>query len=255
MSLYKPEALVLRVRDFGEADKILTLLCREEGKVQAVAKGARRPRNRLAGVSQPFTHCRLLLFRGRSLDTVSQAELIDSFGGLQADLVPMAYASYMAELADELIRDTDPHPGAFLLLLASQHLLAAGASPEPVVHSFELRLLGELGYRPSLEACVHCGGPLSGLRVRFSPNAGGALCTNCLGEDESGTVISRGTVEAMRHLLTADLTRVHLLHTEPDMAREMTEALRFYIAYRLDRRLKSLDFLDLVRDQPSSGMR
>ena len=253
MSLYKPEALVLRVRDFSEADKILTLLCRDEGKVQAVARGARRPRNRLAGVSQPFTHCRLLLFRGRSLDTVSQAEALESFGHLREDLTQMAYASYMAELTDELVRDRDPHAGVFLLLLTSQHLLAAGVPPEPVVHAFELRLLGELGYRPSLEACVNCGGPLSGGRVRFSPNAGGVLCSNCLGEDESGTVISRGAVEAMRHLLTGDLTRVHLLRLEPEMAREISEALRFYLAYRLERKLKSLDFLDLMRDQRAFG--
>lgn len=248
MSLYKADALVLRVRDFGEADRILTLLRREEGKTQAVAKGARRPRNRLAGASQVFTHASLLLFHGRALDTLSQAEILDSFGNLREDLTKLAYASYLAELTDELIRDNDPHPGVFVLLLASQHLLAVGAPPEPVAHSYELRLLNELGYRPVLEACVNCGGPLTGGRVRFSPNAGGVLCTNCLGEDQSGATLSRGAVETMRHLLTADLSRVHLLRLETGMAREIAEAIKHYLIYRLDRRLKSLEFLELIRD-------
>lgn len=251
MSLYKAEALVLRVRDFGEADKVLTLLRSEDGKAQAVAKGARRPRNRLAGVSQMFTQARLLLFHGRSLDTLSQAEIIESFGALREDLTKMAYGSYIAELTDEMIRDHDPHPGVFLLLLSIQHLLAAGASPEPVVHAFELRLLAELGYRPSLEHCVNCGGPLAGSRIRFSPNAGGALCGNCLGEDESGAMVSRGALETMRHLLTAELTRVHLLRLDAQTTAEVTEALRQYVAYRLDKKLKSLDFLDLMRDNRS----
>ncbi|MHB9144156.1 MAG: DNA repair protein RecO [Symbiobacteriia bacterium] len=253
MALYKAEALVLRVRDFGEADKILTLLRREGGKAQAVAKGARRPRNRLAGVSQVFTHCHLMLFHGRSLDNLSQSEILNSFGALREDLTKMAYASYMAELTDEMVRDHDPHPGVFLLLLTSQHLLAAGAPPEPVLHAFELRLLGELGYRPSLDACVNCGGPLAGAQVRFSPNAGGALCGNCLGADESGTMVSRGAVETMRHLLTSDLARVHLLRLDPAMAGEIATALGRYLAYRLDKRLKTLDFLELMRDNPTFG--
>ena len=91
---------MLRVRDFGEADRILTILSDTDGKFAAVARGARRPRSRLVGVTQQFSRGNMLLFRGRSLDTLNTFELLSSYANLSLDVEKMAYASYVAELVD-----------------------------------------------------------------------------------------------------------------------------------------------------------
>lgn len=240
---------MVRVRDFDEADKIVTLLTREEGKVSAVARGARRPRNRFAAATQIFTHCQVSLFSGRKLDTLSQVEIRESFRLLREDLVRMASATYLCELVDETVQEKQRMETVYLLLLSTLHLLAAAdIPPEPVVHAFELKLMALLGFRPVLHACASCGGALPPGPVRFSPGLGGVLCDQCPGE-EGGLVvrITRGAVETMRHLLEGDLRKAHLLRMGPDIRAEVARTLELYIGYRLERRLRSLEFLKSLR--------
>lgn len=238
------------MRDFGEADKIVTLLTREEGKVQAVAKGARRPRNRHAAATQLFTHCQVQLFTGRNLDTLSQTEMKTAFRLLLEDLERMAWATYLCELVDETVPLRERVDGIFLLLLTTLHLLAsAGVPPESVARAFELKLLHHLGFRPVLEQCAACGGALPQGPVRFSPGQGGALCAACHGEGEAVLRLSRGTLETMRHLLNGDLRRAHLVKPGPEVRAELAQALEAYITYRVEKPLKSLAFLRSVVDQ------
>ena len=108
MALYRTEAVVLRTRNLGEADKILTLFSDKRGKIRAVARGSRRPRNHLMGVSQPFTYGSFLIFKGKNLDSVSQGSIIDAQVYLREDLLKMAHASYI-ELVDRLTEEYDPN--------------------------------------------------------------------------------------------------------------------------------------------------
>lgn len=253
MSLYKTEAVVLRHRDYGEADKILTLFGREEGKIQAIARGARRTRSRLAGASLQFTVARYLLYRGKSLDTVSQCEVSEPFAGLRSDLARMAYASYMAELLDELIKDRDPHPEAYDLFLAGLRQLEAGvAHPDTVRHLFEFHLLDLAGFRPELDQCVSCNAPLEE-RVRLSPALGGLVCGGCAAPD--AVPVGPGTVQTMRALANFDMRRAAVLRLPAPVRDELDRASRSYISHILERQLKSLPFLDLVRQGSEGGRR
>src|SRR5579862_2141676 len=110
MPLYKSTAIVLHRTNLGETDRILTLLGRETGKLNAVAKGARGPKSRLSGVSELFTHSRILLAAGRNLDIVSQGEIRESFPALRTDLALMARATYLCELTDRLTEEREPDP-------------------------------------------------------------------------------------------------------------------------------------------------
>lgn len=208
-----------------------------------MARGARRPRSRFAASTQLFTHCQAALFHGRGLETLSQVEITDSFRGLREDLLRMAYATYMCELVDEMSREKERQEPLFLLLLATLHLLGVEDEAAPLARAFELKLLAILGFRPQLEACVHCGEPVSGAEVRFSPNLGGLLGPQCPSDGGSVLPISRGTLEAMRHLLTGDLRRAHVLHLDAATAAEMERTLEAYIEVRLEKRLKSREFL------------
>lgn len=248
MPAYNAEAIVVRVRDLGEADKVVHLLTRDRGKVAAVARGARRPRSRLAAATQLFTYCHVQCWTGRNLDTLSQAEIRDSFPAVREDLVRTAWAAYACELVDEMAQERQPVPEAFALLLAALRLLASPADPEVVGHAFTLQVLSALGFRPALDRCAGCGGPLgTGPHVRFSAAAGGALCPDCHGDGERVRLLARGTLEAMRHLLAADLATPPRLRLGPDMARELAATLDEYVEYRLERRPRSLAFLQSLR--------
>lgn len=265
MALYKTEGVVLRSRDFGEADKIVTVLTADRGKIEAVAKGARRPRSRLVGATQLCTHMAVLCFRGRSLDTLSQAEIRDSFRTLREDLLKLAHASYFAELVDQMVQDEDPHPTLLPLVLVTLHLLQAlppddRRGMDSVRRMFELRLLAELGYRPRLDACAGCGGPAfpeagaDGAAAYFSPQLGGLTCPDCRGE-AGGVRVSRGAVETMRRLLDGDPRRAPQLRWDAAIGRELQQVLRDYIGQRVERRLKSADFLEsLVEPGPSRAL-
>lgn len=141
MGLYQTDGIVLANRDMGEADRVVTMLCRDQGKVEAVARGARRPRNRLVGLTLPFNVLHMSIFTGRGLDELSQAEGIRIFHVLRSDLFLLAYASYLVELTREFLPDREPNDAVFHLLLQSLEGLEDRHAPEDVTRYFELRLL------------------------------------------------------------------------------------------------------------------
>lgn len=249
MGLYNAEAIIIRTRDFDEADKILVMLTREEGKISAVAKGARRPRGRYAGAAQLFTQVKAGLFHGRNLDTLSQIEIVESFRFLREDLLRMAYGSYVCELMDEMVREKQRHESTYLLLLTTLHLLnAPEVDPEPTRRAYELKLFSILGFRPSLEECVVCGNQIGAApMVRFVPALGGVICPTCSSEGETVHRLSRGTLETMKRLLDGDIRKASILRITGDMAQELDRVISDYIKSRTERPLRSKEFLDSLR--------
>lgn len=246
MALYKTEGIVLRTRNIGEADRIITLYTREHGKVEGVARGSRRVRSRLIGGTQLFTHGRYMMFSGRSLETVSQAEIKRSFVGLREDLIKLAHASYIAELLDVSLEPGEPSEELFTLLEEAFIALDEDVSPALVVRWFELRLMDLLGYHPELYTCVGCGGEPEA--ARFSVREGGLLCPRCVVRDTTAIPISRGTVEWMKRLLVTGGSRLGVMKLSREDDRVLEAVGRSYIDYRLSRPLKSLSFLSSIKD-------
>ncbi len=265
MANYKATGLILKTRDFGESDRIVTILDPDLGKLEAVARGARRTRSRLGGPCQPFSHNQFLLWQGRSLDGIIQCEVLDSFAPLRDDLLKLAAASYITELVDEVVREKDPSPEVFDLTLGTFRWLAeVDAAPGPVTHvlrAFEVRLLTLVGLGPSLDSCATCGAPVESWADRsagqagalaFSAAAGGVVCPACRalwpspGAPPGVVPLAPGTLRALRYLAGADLDKARVLRLTPGAAREMERALREHIVYHLDRRPRTLDFLDSV---------
>ncbi len=121
---YITEAVVLSVRDMGEADRLVILFSRDRGKLSAAAYGARRPRSRLAGSVQSFAQVDISLMPGRSLETVGQCEVKRSFRELREDITLMTYAAFLAELVSELWPDRSSEPSAYDVLLGAFGLLS-----------------------------------------------------------------------------------------------------------------------------------
>ena len=246
MALYKTEAIVLRTRNIGEADRIVTLYSRDKGKIEGVARGSRRAKSRLMGSTQVFTYGRFLLFSGRSLDTVSQVEIQESFASLREDLVRMAYASYIAELLDVSLEPGEPSEDLFELLYDAFEALDEGLSPSLVTRWFELRLMGLLGYRPQLAACVGCGGEV--VEARFSVREGGLLCPRCFPKDPTSIAVARSSIEWMKRLLVTEAGRLGVMRPSERDESSLEAISRAYIDFRLPRPLKSLGFLASIKD-------
>lgn len=178
--VFRDQAIILRSYKLSESDKIVRILTREHGKRSVVAKGLRKTTSRFGARLEPLSHVDILLYEGRSMDTVQQVETKRSFKELRENLNLFVIASAMAELADSLTQEHDPHPEVFDLLLRA--LILAGDSrdsAEFIFSFFEFKLLAAVGYGPGVEFCVLCGEPVGGGAASFSLDLGGLVCSSC----------------------------------------------------------------------------
>ena len=158
--LYRDEAIVLRTHKLGEADRIITLLTRENGRVRAVAKGVRRTTSKFGSRLEPFTHVDVQLAEGRNLDTITQAETHDAFAApLGADYERYTAGTVMLETAERLVtEEKQPSTQQFLLLVGGLRAMVGGERrPSQVLDSYLLRSLAVAGYAPSFDHCARCG--------------------------------------------------------------------------------------------------
>jgi DNA repair protein RecO (recombination protein O) len=246
----KLTGIVLRTVDTGEADRVVTLLTRERGKVAAYARGARASRRRFGGALEPFTLVAAEV-RERAASELLGLESVtalESHGGIRGDLARIACAGYAAELARELVRDHEPHEDLFDLLAAYLRLLDVGPARPAALRAFELGALRAAGLSPRLDACARCGGPPASDRAaRFDPGQGGILCAACASFGAPGTPsLSPGAAAALRRLSEGGLGAAPGEPLAPPSGREAREALTAFLEHHLGRRLQARRFLDQV---------
>ncbi|HEV2373083.1 MAG TPA: DNA repair protein RecO [Streptosporangiaceae bacterium] len=209
MGLYRDDAIVLRTQDLGEADRIVTLLTRRTGRVRAVAKGVRRTKSRFGARLEPFTHVDLMLYTGRSLDVVTQADTVRAYGEqLWPDYPRYTTGTAMLEATERFTTvEKEPVLRQFLLLVGGLRALAEGEhQPRLVLDAYLLRSLSVAGYAPALEECAVCGsGDVAfsdGKSRVFAIPAGGLTCHAC--RPAGAATPAAGTVALMSALLRGD---------------------------------------------------
>jgi DNA repair protein RecO (recombination protein O) len=234
--LYKDEGIVLKTIKLGEADRIVTIFTRSNGKVRAVAKGVRKTKSRFGGRLEPFTLVDLLIYRGRTLDTITSAHILDHFKGVHDDYPSYTYACALAELVEKMTEERERAFSTYALLLGGLQTLAEGRG-ETVVPAFLVKLLSVSGYHPSLSLCAGCGrsGGLGG----FSPALGGAVCRACWIQDEHAFRLPADRLALLARLLASDFGAP----ADIGATIEVTQALRRYAEYHLERPLRSLQLL------------
>ena len=176
--VHKTEAIVLKHLPLGEADYLVTLYTPNQGRLRAVARGARKIKSRLGGHLEPIMRSSLLVARGQSLDSVQQAEVLEGFRAVREDLDRLSQAIYMAELVDASTPEGQSNYPIYRLLLETLRSLDGSAAPALLPY-FQLRLLGHSGFMPELHRCVECETTLEPGRHRFAPGQGGCLCDGC----------------------------------------------------------------------------
>lgn len=255
MAVYKANAIILRRIPLGETDKIITLLSREGGRYNAVAKGARKTTSRLAGATEPLMFLRAAFAEGMNLDILTQCDIRESFPHLRGDFGLFLRATYVCELLDKTTpeRDTVSAPEAFDLLLSTMYILQRAVDPDAAVHAFELQWMRLIGYEPQLFECVRCERPFDGDRVRvaaYAPARGGALCAECANAVRDETMrLSPEAHRVLVDLAASDNARALAAYRLPDNdgRAEIARALRAHLRYRLERDVRSTAFLDAFR--------
>jgi DNA repair protein RecO (recombination protein O) len=239
MPSYRDEAIVLRTQLLGEADRIVTLLCRTRGKVRAVAKGVRKTTSRFGARLEPFSVVDVELYEGKNLDTVQQADTVSSYSNaISHDYPRYTAAMVMVETADKLT-DHDYQSAQYLLLVGGLRSLASGEHEAGLsADSYLLRALAIAGWSPSLDHCAVSGE--EGDHRAFVVSLGGVVAQHHAppGSPRLGDT----TKEHLRALLAGDWATAEATST-----RARTEAsglIAAYTQYHLERHVRSLVHLD-----------
>lgn len=239
MPLYKDQGIVLSAVKLAEADKIVSILTQGSGKIRAVAKGIRRTSSKFGARLEPFTHVSVMLYRGRNLDTVTQAEIVNPFRTLRDDFSLFSAGETMLEAADKVAEEHERNVPLFLLLVRGLRALdTQPAEPAAVAEAFLLKLLSLSGFAPSLSACAVCGA--TEVR-RFSHSQGGAVCEKC--HDRDAQRVDPEALAWLAALVAIPLEEAGAALPPPQVHRAGRALLYGFAEYYLERRLRSLPAL------------
>lgn len=227
--IFKAEGLVLRTRILGEADRLVTLLTWEEGKFEAVARGARKIKSKLAAGVDLFTHGRFTFYRGKTWPVITGQDPIERFPWFREDPDLYPYGLYMAELIDRLISGEESCEEICRLLLDGWRLLGEDIDRTLLCRAFELKLAAAAGYSPHLHSCASCGSEFTAV---FSPRQGGLLCSRCQGADL--LKVDPGTVAVARRLIDSPLALAGLVRLTSAQRKELNRITAAFLAYHLD---------------------
>ncbi len=225
---------MLRARPLGEADRAFTLLTRDRGKVDAVAKGVRRPRSAMGGRLEPLSEVRVALHKGRSLDVIVEARTIASYWTGLARPDALSTASLLAETVDLFCEPELPLPEIYALLAGAIRAVSASAAPSTLVPRFQLRLLHALGLAPADDACVRCGQGFDRHGAWLDLDAGSLGCERCYGARGDAHSLDAADVANFRALGAERGAGAALLATP-----QVTRAVDALVTWHLGRRPKS----------------
>ena len=233
--LYRDTGVVLRTYKLRESDRIVVFHTAENGKVRAVAKGVRKTKSKFGARLEPMSHVRLLLYRGRELDIVSQAEAVEPLSPMLSSLDRASQGLAVIEAVDQLSLEREPNPQLYRMLVGVLRTIASTPSPLNVA-AFYWKLLANEGVRPELDRCVRCGeGEPDVQFVAFDLNEGGVLCRSC----RSGQAISPGALDILREILGGQLVQA-LARDESPLTHEVSSLATRALEYHIERRLKAV---------------
>jgi DNA repair protein RecO (recombination protein O) len=239
---YNLTAIALRGYALNEADRILVLFSPEEGLKRVVAKGLRKPKNRIGGRLEPFRENNIMLAKGRNMDVVTQVESLRSFPAIQQDFDLLAAAMSAAELLLAFVEEGVPAPDVYEHFVEFLGLLKPGAEAEVLLTAYELQLLELVGYRPELGYCLSCERPLDeakdvqGLNIE----GGGTICVNCAGQTAGRLYpLSPGAWQLLQRLQETPLEECLRFKGTGTLLASCRHALKDYLSYRAERELKA----------------
>ncbi len=246
MSLIETKGIVIKAQDYKENDKLLWIYTEKLGKVTAIAKGAKKSKNKSFSITLPLCYSDYLLFKGKSLYRLSEGKIINSFQGLLNNLEKLTYSSYLCELIDISTEDGEKNPYLFKEFLTALYLLDTDAIDyELLIRAFELKVLKATGYEIDFNNCVFCKKKINSSNY-ISLSYYGGVCEEC--PKEHGVYLSRASFNALRFLNSATLDKVYRVNLNEEMKEELFKINSFIISSNYVRKPKSLEMLKFIKE-------
>lgn len=242
----KTKGIIIKRTNYGEADRILTILSERFGKIKAIAKGVRKISSHMAGSLEPFMLVDLQLHEGKTFYIVTGASIIADFPSLHKNLKKISRAYYVGELIDKFLEEKEKSDNIFRLF---QEILSSINSEckEIFIKAFELKIIEETGFKPELYHCVHCKEKLISGENYWDQIEGGTICTNCQQIYKHGKKITDEAIKMLRFIEKSDLEKMSCLKFNKNIENELEAIISEYIVNILERELKSKKFMEEVK--------
>lgn len=247
---HKTTGFVLKSLSYGESDLIVTFYSREFGKVNGIAKGAKRSRKRFANVFEPFSLTSIIFSRKYrdALAFIESCDVIDHYPVIRQDLEKTLTASYFIDLTDHFSMEGKINENLFSLLADFLGLLTKENTSDTAVRFFEMRLLKITGFEPALSACVRCKTPVTDNGTYyFYPKEGGIFCAACARPQRYDQHVSTGTVRTLLLGKDMEMEKMKMVSMPEGLASESRSILCGFISYVLGKEVKSLRVMEQVR--------
>jgi len=235
--------IVLRETETKEADKILTLLTDDCGKISVIARGARRKSCKYAACAQPLVYSEWTLYQKGDWYYANEGTTIELFRGLRDDLDAMALGFYLAELTEAVTTEETAVPELLRHLLNGLYALSALRKPPVLVKAaFEMKALSLAGYEPLADGCAYCGCP-EPEQPLLDVVQGVLRCSKCgMKESALSMPLCPDSLAALRHVIYGDPKRLYSFTLGKDSMRRLSGAAEAFVAAQLERGFKTLDF-------------
>jgi DNA repair protein RecO (recombination protein O) len=243
-SAEKTEAIVIRLADFSESSRVVTLFTRDFGKISGLAKGAKRLKGPFEAGLDLLSRSRVV-FRPKpsGLDLLTEAQLVAAFQIPSHQIISLYCGYYLAELLDGLTLEHDPHPELYAAAVQALTELSSGADPRIPLFRFQLILLREIGQLPQFDRCLKCDSPISASEgVRFWVSQGGIICSRCGRPEFKSTEVHTSSIEKLSQLIEPPSAGSEI-ETSLREIREIHAFLTSAVTHILERRPKMSKYL------------
>jgi len=239
--LIETEAIVLNSLKLGEADKLVTFYSHKFGKIKAVAKGARKLKNKYGSSLEPFTYGRLVIYdkNSRVLYRLFQSDIIESFQKIRADYDKIVFTSHFSICVESLTPEGDPSSSIFNLFLSLLTYLKSEKVSSGIIHLFKVKLLGYSGYEFLLDKCVKC--QARDLGTQLSPMLGGMVCATCASKNPSNSFpVSLAVLAILKQTFKMDHELIPRIKPSEDVIQEISHLLDVFLFHLLGKKLPSI---------------
>ena len=237
--------MVLSTVPIGEYDRRTVILTKEQGKISAFAKGARKPNSPLVGAVSPFSFGEFTLYAGRSSYTIQTVQITNYFSELRNDMEGAYYGFYFLELADYYTKEGNDERQMLKLLYQTLRALISPKIPNELIrYIYELKAFCINGMAPQVFQCVGCGE--QDRPVVFSAVKGGLVCNECDGGVIDGIVLDQSTLYTMQHIISSPVERLYTFTVNEEVLHSLRGLLKRYTEVHLDKKFHSLDILDTL---------
>jgi DNA repair protein RecO (recombination protein O) len=237
----KVEGIIIRTTDYSETHKIVSIFTKERGKIGLVARGAKKPRSRMAALTQPFIYGSFIYQTGKNLGTLQQGEILYSMREIREDIIKTAYASYLADLTDKILEQNKPESFLWDELLHTLKRIAEDEEPEIITMVYEMKMFEKGGFAPDLKSCANCGNRNN--LTHFSVQEAGLLCHLCNHLDLNAVFLNERLIKILQVIRYASIHRIGKINMKDENKKMLRNMLNDYYDKYGSLYLKSRKFL------------